>query len=73
VVAVSFRRSLGIAPAGTPCWRPHTHWTDGTGGRCLRQLSGRCLRRWTVCVCRGNHETKNMNKIYGFEGEVKSK
>lgn len=22
---------------------------------------------------RGNHETKNMNKIYGFEGEVKHK
>ena len=22
---------------------------------------------------RGNHETKNMNKIYGFEGEVKAK
>lgn len=21
----------------------------------------------------GNHETKNMNKIYGFEGEVKHK
>jgi len=24
-------------------------------------------------MLRGNHETKNMNKIYGFEGEVKSK
>ena len=22
---------------------------------------------------RGNHETKNMNKVYGFEGEVKHK
>ena len=22
---------------------------------------------------RGNHETKNMNKIYGFEGEIKHK
>ena len=29
----------------------------------------------TSCVhlTRGNHETKNMNKIYGFEGEVKHK
>jgi hypothetical protein len=24
-------------------------------------------------LARGNHESKNMNKIYGFEGEVKSK
>jgi diadenosine tetraphosphatase ApaH/serine/threonine PP2A family protein phosphatase len=24
-------------------------------------------------LLRGNHETKNMNKIYGFEGEVKAK
>lgn len=24
-------------------------------------------------LARGNHETKNMNKIYGFEGEVKAK
>jgi len=26
-----------------------------------------------VYMTRGNHETKNMNKIYGFEGEVKHK
>ena len=26
-----------------------------------------------VHLHRGNHETKNMNKIYGFEGEVKAK
>ena len=26
-----------------------------------------------VFLARGNHETKNMNKIYGFEGEVKHK
>ena len=26
-----------------------------------------------VFLTRGNHESKNMNKIYGFEGEVKSK
>lgn len=26
-----------------------------------------------IYLSRGNHETKNMNKIYGFEGEVKAK
>jgi serine/threonine-protein phosphatase 5 len=26
-----------------------------------------------IFLARGNHETKNMNKIYGFEGEVKHK
>jgi serine/threonine-protein phosphatase 5 len=26
-----------------------------------------------IYLSRGNHETKNMNKIYGFEGEVKTK
>jgi len=26
-----------------------------------------------VSMLRGNHETKNMNKIYGFEGEIKHK
>merc|ERR1719238_1603049 len=24
-------------------------------------------------IARGNHETKSMNKVYGFEGEVKAK
>jgi serine/threonine-protein phosphatase 5 len=24
-------------------------------------------------MTRGNHESRNMNKIYGFEGEVKNK
>eukprot|EP01094_Clydonella_sp_ATCC50884_P001347 TRINITY_DN11007_c0_g2_i1.p1 TRINITY_DN11007_c0_g2~~TRINITY_DN11007_c0_g2_i1.p1 ORF type:complete len:493 (+),score=179.80 TRINITY_DN11007_c0_g2_i1:338-1816(+) len=27
----------------------------------------------SVHIARGNHETKNMNKVYGFEGEVKAK
>jgi len=27
----------------------------------------------SIHLTRGNHETKNMNKIYGFEGEVKHK
>jgi len=27
----------------------------------------------SITLLRGNHETKNMNKIYGFEGEVKAK
>jgi serine/threonine-protein phosphatase 5 len=37
------------------------------------------LFAWKLChpaglyLGRGNHETKNMNKIYGFEGEVKHK
>lgn len=26
-----------------------------------------------VLLNRGNHETKDMNKVYGFEGEVKHK
>ena len=37
------------------------------------------LLSWKVCypkhffMSRGNHETKNLNKLYGFEGEVKHK
>lgn len=37
------------------------------------------LLSWKVCIpnsffmSRGNHETKNLNKLYGFEGEVKAK
>ena len=38
-----------------------------------------CLLAWKVCdsnsmhLTRGNHESKNLNKLYGFEGEVKTK
>ncbi|KAM3139418.1 hypothetical protein pb186bvf_008443 [Paramecium bursaria] len=37
------------------------------------------LYAWKVCfpdhfhLTRGNHESRNMNKLYGFEGEVKAK
>lgn len=37
------------------------------------------LLAWKVCLpnhffmSRGNHETKNLNKLYGFEGETKAK
>lgn len=37
------------------------------------------LLSWKICLpnhffmSRGNHETKNLNKLYGFEGEVKAK
>ena len=37
------------------------------------------LLSWKICypssffMSRGNHETKNLNKLYGFEGEVKAK
>lgn len=38
-----------------------------------------CLLSWKVCypnhffMSRGNHETSNLNKLYGFYGEVKAK
>lgn len=38
-----------------------------------------CMMAWKVCypkqffMSRGNHETKNLNKLYGFEGEVRHK
>lgn len=39
----------------------------------LTLLLYKCLDPLSVFLLRGNHETKNMNKIYGFEGEVKAK
>ena len=32
-----------------------------------------CLTCPAMYLARGNHESKSMNKIYGFEGEVRSK
>ena len=39
----------------------------------LTLLLYKCLDPQSIHLLRGNHETKNMNKIYGFEGEVKHK
>jgi serine/threonine-protein phosphatase 5 len=36
-------------------------------------LALKCCQPKSVFLNRGNHETENMNKIYGFEGEVKAK
>ncbi|KAM1865997.1 hypothetical protein ACFX13_008900 [Malus domestica] len=33
----------------------------------------KCMCPSAIHLARGNHETKNMNMIYGFEGEVRSK
>ncbi|KAG6473806.1 hypothetical protein ZIOFF_067724 [Zingiber officinale] len=33
----------------------------------------KCMCPTAMYLSRGNHESKNMNKIYGFEGEVRSK
>ncbi|KAK9004290.1 hypothetical protein V6N11_002093 [Hibiscus sabdariffa] len=33
----------------------------------------KCMCPSAIYLARGNHESKSMNKIYGFEGEVKSK
>jgi len=39
----------------------------------LTLMMYKALDPQSVHLLRGNHETKNMNKIYGFEGEVKHK
>ncbi|XP_013745007.2 serine/threonine-protein phosphatase 5-like isoform X3 [Brassica napus] len=33
----------------------------------------KCMSPSSIYLARGNHESKSMNKIYGFEGEVRSK
>ncbi|KAL0923958.1 hypothetical protein M5K25_004746 [Dendrobium thyrsiflorum] len=39
----------------------------------LTLFAFKCMTPSAMHLARGNHESKNMNKIYGFEGEVKSK
>ncbi|KAI8903779.1 serine/threonine-protein phosphatase 5-like protein [Gorgonomyces haynaldii] len=39
----------------------------------LTLLSFKCLYPQAVYLSRGNHETDDMNRTYGFEGEVKAK
>lgn len=39
----------------------------------LTLFAFKCMCPSAMYLARGNHESKNMNKIYGFEGEVKSK
>ncbi|KAK8913749.1 Serine/threonine-protein phosphatase 5 [Platanthera zijinensis] len=39
----------------------------------LTLFAFKCMAPSAMHLARGNHESKNMNKIYGFEGEVKSK
>ncbi|KAL4622315.1 serine/threonine-protein phosphatase 5 isoform X2 [Castanea sativa] len=39
----------------------------------LTLFAFKCMSPAAIYLARGNHESKSMNKIYGFEGEVKSK
>lgn len=39
----------------------------------LSLMAFKVLHPTSMYLSRGNHETRNMNKIYGFEGEVKHK
>jgi serine/threonine-protein phosphatase 5 len=39
----------------------------------LTLFAFKCMSPSGIHLARGNHESKSMNKIYGFEGEVKSK
>ncbi|XP_028073172.1 serine/threonine-protein phosphatase 5-like isoform X5 [Camellia sinensis] len=39
----------------------------------LTLFAFKCMSPSAIYLSRGNHESKSMNKIYGFEGEVRSK
>ncbi|KAJ4904130.1 Serine/threonine-protein phosphatase 5 [Raphanus sativus] len=39
----------------------------------LTLFAFKCMAPSSIYLARGNHESKSMNKIYGFEGEVRSK
>ncbi len=74
--------------APLPCWR-NTFWTLHQSRWLSRKWCGTMEWDWcwskhvkflmsSLCctglyLSRGNHESKSMNKIYGFDGEVKAK
>ncbi|KAJ7963877.1 Serine/threonine-protein phosphatase [Quillaja saponaria] len=39
----------------------------------LTLFAFKCMSPSAIYLARGNHESKSMNKIYGFEGEIRSK